>query len=68
MHNQGYVEAVPAYGRDYTKQGDVKADWNAGMDFQDALTRQYLNKQDADSMGLKVIVRYARLMKVVAVN
>jgi hypothetical protein len=38
------------------------------MDFQDALTRQYLNKQDADAMGLKVIVRYARLMKVVAVN
>lgn len=63
-----YVEAIPAYGRDYKSQSAVKADWNAGMDFQDAFTRQYLNKQDADSLGLRVLVRYDKLMKVVQVK
>ena len=62
-----YIEVIPAYGRDYANQAQVKADWNAGMDFQDALTRSYVNKQDATALGLKVIIRYARLMKVVAV-
>jgi hypothetical protein len=63
-----YVEAIPAYGRDYKNQKDVRADWSAGMDFQDAFTRQYLNKQDAESLGLKVLIRYDKLMKVLAVN
>lgn len=63
-----WVEAIPAYGRDYKNQKSVREDWQAGKDFQDAATRQYLNKQDADSLGLKVIVRYDKLMKVVAVN
>jgi hypothetical protein len=62
-----YIEAVPAYGRDYKNQKDVRADWNLGKDFQDAFTRQYLNKQDAESQGLKVIIRYDKLMKVVSV-
>lgn len=63
-----YVEAIPAYGRDYKNQKAVRADWAAGLDFQDAFTRQYLNKQDADSLGLKVLVRYDKQLKVVAVN
>jgi hypothetical protein len=63
-----YIEAIPAYGRDYKNQRDVREAWKAGNDFQDAFTRQYLNKQDADSLGLKVLVRYDKLLKVVAVN
>lgn len=63
-----YVEAIPAYGRDYKSQKAVKDDWNAGLDFQDAFTRQYLNKQDAESLGLRVLVRYDKLMKVVQVK
>lgn len=62
-----WVEAIPAYGRDYKNQREVRADWNAGKDFQDAATRQYLNKQDAQNLGLKVVIRYDRMMKVMSV-
>ena len=27
------LEVVPAYGRDYKSQKEVKADWEANMDF-----------------------------------
>ena len=60
-----WIEVIPAYGRDYKNQKDARADWHAGKDFRDATTRQYLNKQDADSLGLKVIIRYNRNTKVV---
>lgn len=62
-----YIEAVPAYGRDYTNQKDVKSDWDAGKDFI-AMSfvgpQGYINKQDAETQGLKVIIRYAKQMKV----
>lgn len=61
-----WMEVVPAYGRDYANQKAVKADWAAGKDFQ-VPYGPYVNKQDADAAGLKVIVRYAKQMKVVAV-
>jgi len=67
IHNQGFIEVAPAYGRDYKNQAQVKADWNAGMDFQDLLTRSYINKQDAKALGVEVIIRYANYMKVLAV-
>jgi hypothetical protein len=63
-----YVEVVPAYGRDYKNQSEVKSDWSADKDFQDPFRGSYLNKSDADRLGLKVLVRYARKTKVVAVN
>lgn len=63
-----FIEVVPAYGRDYKNQKAVRADWASGLDFQDAFTRQYLNKQDAENLGLKVIIRYDKQLKVVAVN
>ena len=62
-----WVEAVPAYGRDYKNQRDVKADWNAGRDFQDGATGHYFNKQDAESLGWSVVIRYDNCRKVVGV-
>lgn len=62
-----YLEVAPAYGRDYKSQAEVKADWNANLDFR-AYTGQYINKSDAQRLGYKVLVRYARQMKVVQVN
>jgi hypothetical protein len=65
----GYLEVVPAYGRDYKNQSEVKADWSANKDFQDPFSGSYINKFDAERLvGLKVMVRYARHSKVVAVN
>ena len=65
-----YIEAIPAYGRDYTNQKAVKADWEANKDFV-AMgmlgSMGYINKQDAETQGLKVIIRYAKQLKVVAV-
>lgn len=63
-----WIEVMPAYGRDYTNQKSVREDWEAGKDFQETSTRRYVNKQDADNMGLKVIIRYSKLMKVMNVS
>lgn len=58
-----YIEVAPAYGREYTRQADVQADWDAGKDFR-CLTMpyagRYVNKSDADGAGLKVIARYGQ--------
>jgi hypothetical protein len=62
-----YIEVLPAYGRDYKNQKDVQSDWDAGKDFL-AMSfvgpQGYINKQDANNAGLKVIIRYANQMKV----
>lgn len=55
-----YIEVRAAYGREYKRQADIQADYNAGMDFQMALTGQYVNKQDAEEQNLKLMVRYNR--------
>lgn len=65
-----YIEAIPAYGRDYKNQKSVKEDWNANKDFVAMSmlgSMGYINKQDAENQGLKVIIRYDRQLKVVAV-
>lgn len=62
-----WIEVIPAYGRDYKSQAAVKADWNSDKDFLDTVTRRYINKSGAKELGLKVIVRYSKLMKVVNV-
>lgn len=64
-----YIEALPAYGRDYKNQKDLQADWDAGKDFvamSFAGPMGYINKQDAEAQGLKVIIRYAKQLKVYA--
>ena len=63
-----YIEVRAAYGRVYKSQPAIKADWKAGLDFRDALSGSYVNKADADSQGLKVLVRYNDDRSVVAVN
>lgn len=63
-----YIEVVPTYGRDYKNQREVKTAWAEGKDFRDTATGSAVNKQDADNLGLSVIVRYAKLQKVVQVR
>jgi hypothetical protein len=67
-----YLEVVPAYGRDYKSQAEVKAAWASGKDFliQDLASGQdgrYVNKDDAPKGGTMVI-RYAKLMKVMTIK
>ncbi len=64
---------TPAYGRDYNNAKAVKADWNAGKDFIiadmfDKYDGKPVNKQDADRAGMKVMIRYAQLRKIVAIS
>ena len=63
-----WIEATPAYGRDYKNQAAVKADWKANKDFCDTTSGRYVNASDAAKYGLKVVVRYARGAKLVQVN
>lgn len=63
-----WIEVEPAYGRDYKNQKDVRADWNADRDFQETATGSYINKSGAAALGLKVIVRYAKRLKVMSVS
>jgi hypothetical protein len=68
-----YMEVGPAYGRDYKSQKAVKADWAAGKDFQvldvGRDMGRMINKQDADGVpGLRVLVRYQGMTKVVQVK
>jgi hypothetical protein len=66
------IQLVPAYGRDYKSQAEVLADWNANKDFWTAdIIHGYgvaTNKEDCDSMGLRVVIRYANKQKLVAVK
>lgn len=62
-----WIEVVPAYGRDYKNQASAKKDWNADLDFRDPESGSYVNKSGAKALGLKVIIRYDRNMKVMSV-
>ena len=59
-----WLELIPAYGLDYTRAADVRADWKADMDFKVALTGQYINRSGAAAAGVKVTIRYAKSLKV----
>lgn len=61
------IVCVPAYGRDYASVKEVKAAWAANKDFFDLVSQRYVNKQDAETAGLSVMVRYSKLRKVTAV-
>lgn len=63
-----WIEVEPAYGRDYRNQKDLKADWQANKDFRDTASGKYVNKADAERLGLKVIVRYGKGLKVCNVS
>jgi hypothetical protein len=63
-----YIEVTPAYGRDYRNQKDARADWDADKDFRETSTRRYINKTQAQQMGLSVIIRYDQNRKVMDVS
>lgn len=58
-----YIEVVPAYGRDYKNQAEVKAALLDGKDFQLTTTRQYIAIREMKAHNFRVIVRYGKLMK-----
>lgn len=66
-----YIGVQGAYGRDYTSGKAVRADWDAGKDFQ--ITDmgpdcgRYISKREVPA-GTKVTVRFARQTKTVNVN
>jgi hypothetical protein len=66
------IQLVPAYGRDYKNQREVQADWDANKDFWTAdMFNGYgtaTNKQDCESMDLRVVIRYDRGLKLYAVK
>ena len=66
------IQLMPAYGRDYKSQAEVQEAWNANKDFWTAdIIHGYgvaTNKQDCDSMGLRVVIRYANQQKLYAVK
>jgi hypothetical protein len=68
----GNIQLVPAYGRDYKSQSEVQADWDANKDFWTAdVFNGYgraTNKQDCEGMDLRVVIRYARGLKLYAVK
>lgn len=65
-----WMNLIPAYGRDYSSQKAVKADWDLNKDFQDASSGKYVNKSDIEKFvpDANVNIRYAKLLKVVNVK
>jgi hypothetical protein len=64
---------IPAYGRDYKSIAQVKADFEANKDFEIASIGpdcgRYANRAALAKAGVKsVMIRYARLTKVVEVE
>lgn len=61
-----YVSAIPAYGRDYTTEMAVRADWEAGKDFltQDIMVGDhYVNKDDLPA-DWQLKIRYNKLAEI----
>ena len=66
------ITLTPAYGRDYKSQKEVKADWKNGKDFIIAdIVHPYSGKpcsiRDVDALGGKVMIRFNKNTKIVAV-
>lgn len=63
-----WIEVTPAYGRDYKNQKEVKQAWAENKDFRETVTGQYINKEEAEKLGVSVLVRYANDKKVMKVT
>lgn len=63
-----YKECVPAYGRDYKSQKEVKADWFADKDFRVEPEGFYINRLSAIKFGIAVTIRYSKLQKVIVIT
>lgn len=63
-----YLEAVPAYGRDYTSKAQVMADWDAEKDFLIVTFGEegYINKPQL-TKGITLMVRYQHQTKVMSI-
>jgi hypothetical protein len=61
-----HITVTPAYGRDYKSAKLAQSDWAAGKDFvmPFVLGSQLINKQDADSGGMVITIRYDQDRKV----
>lgn len=53
------LEVKAAYGRVYSNQKEIKADWNDNKDFQ-IFGGPYINKADAEKYNEIVVVRYGK--------
>ncbi len=67
-----FFALVPAYGRDYKSAKAVKADWEAGKDFQINMFMspedgRYINKEDAPK-GARLTVRYNRNTQIMVIK
>jgi len=64
-----YLTLTPAYGRDYKSLRAVKEDWLGNKDFIIATPGHptYINRQDADREGAKVMIRYNKLTKITSI-
>lgn len=58
-----WITVMPAYGRDYKNKAEALADWDADKDFIETSSRSATNKSYCEANGLKVIIRYGKLMK-----
>lgn len=67
-----YLNAVPAYGRDYTSKAKVIEDWKAGKDFHAVglMGAGYFNKDSfaGEELEISIEIRYAKLMKVIIIQ
>ena len=67
------ITLVPAYGRDYSNQNQVAADFRSGKDFliADMFSRwdgKPCNKQDLRGQFEQVTIRYSRLSKMTVIK
>jgi hypothetical protein len=64
-----YVSAIPAYGRDYKTQKEVREAWERGEDFniQDMFVGGYVNKDDKPD-DIVLNIRYSRGARICVVK
>ena len=64
-----YISAVPAYGRDYKSQKEVRAAWNEGHDFliQDMRHSGYINKDDKPA-HVVLNIRFKKLQNICVIK
>lgn len=53
-----FIEVIPAYGRDYKNAKDARQSWATNKDWLEATSRKPINRNQAEQMGLRVILRF----------
>lgn len=57
------ITVLPAYGRDYKSEAELKAAWAEGKDFKESISGSMISRREADRMKLEVWGRYDRQTK-----